>query len=165
MDIKASKLQRVKVARWEKKKVLAELLDDGGASSGQSKQAPPASSAGGTVRAYRIVIASQVDPRRRSRKSCRPRSVLLCSRCRRLSNSSCPAASLERQSTVSAPTRQCRAHDPSNTKQDTSSASRPRRYASIHASLSPASLSDVPSLRRSNVTTTSASLRMLGTPT
>jgi hypothetical protein len=164
MDIKASRLQRINVARWKKKKVLAELLDDGGASSGQSKQAP-ASSAGGTVRAYRIVIASQVDPRRRSRKSCRPRSVLLCSRCRRLSNSSCPAASLERQSTVSAPTRQCRAHDPSNTKQDTSSASRPRRYASIYVSLSPGSLSDGPSLCRSNVTTTSASLRMLGTPT
>jgi hypothetical protein len=137
-------------------------LDDGGASSGQSQQAP-------VGRGYRARIpyriASQVDPRRRSRKSCRLRSVLFCSRCRRLSNSSCPAASLERQSTVSAPTRQCRAHDPSNTLQDTSSASRPRRYASIHALLSPESLSDNPSLRRSNVTTTSASLRMLGTPT
>ena len=101
----------------------------------------------------------------RRRKLPRLRSVLFCSRCRRLSNSPCLAASLERQSTVSAWTRPSRAHDRSNTKQDTSSGSRPRRYTSIHASLSPGPLSDDLSLRRSNVTTTSASLRMLGTPT
>ena len=112
-----------------------------------------------------VRIPYRFHPRRRHRKSCRLRSVFFCSRCRRLFNSPCLAASLERQSTVSALSPPCRAHDTSNTLQDTSSGSRPRRYASINASLSPASLSDDPHLRRSNVTTTSASPRMPGTPT
>jgi len=141
---------------------LAEGFGDSGDDAVERRQVREqgGASAEGPVRAYRIVSHL---PRRRKLPCLR--SVLFCTRCRRLSNSQCLAASLERQSTVSAWTRPSRAHDMSNINQDTSSGSRPRRYPAIHPSLSLGSISDDSLLYRSNVTTTSASLRMLGTPT